>query len=69
MVLRYVLLQYTLSILFGFASMDRKRLSESNGVLELTDEDFLLLFPRRVVVVVVKPNFPPSNAAWMRYRL
>ena len=69
MVLRYILFQYTLGIFLGFTSVNREWFPESNGVLELTNEYFLLSFPRRVVVVIVKTYLAPSNAARMSHRL
>lgn len=53
MIFGNVLLQDALGIFFCFARVDGKRLPEADGVLELSDEDFLLGLARRVVVMIV----------------
>ena len=51
------------AVLPGFAAMNDDRQLPCAGALELLPKHFLLGRARRVVVVVVEPDFPPGQYA------
>lgn len=58
---RQLLAQYPPDVFVCFACMYCYRLAQSYGLLQLPNEDLLLYFARRIIVVVVQPNLAPAD--------